>query len=75
MSTLVAGCYHAIIIHKHTVCHFDVIIAYQLVLTRQTQQQQRQDYYKRGPGYSKSTRLGIAISPSIDDIWEHIHNV
>lgn len=43
------------------------------LLTKYELERKHQDYYKHGPIQTKSTRLAIAISPTIDDIWEHIH--
>eukprot|EP01083_Nonionella_stella_P024975 68788_1 len=42
--------------------------------TKQTRQSKHHSsgYHIPGPAHSKSTRLAIAISPCVDDIWEHI---
>lgn len=42
-------------------------------LTRQELERKQQDYYVKGPPKSKATRLAIAISPTVDDIWEEIN--
>eukprot|EP01084_Bolivina_argentea_P015641 29324_1 len=41
-------------------------------LTQHELKKNKQEYYKHGPIITKSTRLAISISPSIEDIWEHI---